>query len=210
MNIYEKINKIQVELKATKDNRNEFGKYNYRSAEYIYNALKPFLKEDKLILLFDEKIRIENEREILTSTIEIIDVENPVEKITKSIDVIVAKPKNGNDLTQTTGVSISYARKYLMCGAFTIDNEKDNDAINKHDEKNNQKQQQTKSKKSLSKEEKKARFIKYINEHYTDFKIKVDKCKLENSAKSLDEVSYEELKKLATFIKDNIEQKKGA
>ena len=159
MNIYEKINKIQVELKATKDSRNEFGKYNYRSAEDIYNALKPFLKEDKLILLFDEKIRIENEREILTSTIEIIDVENPVEKITKSIDVIVAKPKNGNDLTQTTGVSISYARKYLMCGAFTIDNEKDNDAINKHEEKNNQKQP-AKPKKTLTKEEKKARFIK--------------------------------------------------
>lgn len=209
MNIYEKINKIQVELKATKDNRNEFGKYNYRSAEDIYNALKPFLKVDKLILLFDEKIRIEDEREILTSTIEIIDVENPVEKITKSIDVIVAKPKNGNDLTQTTGVSISYARKYLMCGAFTIDNEKDNDAINKHEEKNNQKQQ-AKPKKTLTKEEKKARFIKYINEHYTDFKMKVDKCKLENSAKSLDEVSYEKLEELATFIKDNIEQKKGA
>ena len=209
MNIYEKINKIQVELKATKDSRNEFGKYNYRSAEDIYNALKPFLKEDKLILLFDEKIRIENEREILTSTIEIIDVENPVEKITKSIDVIVAKPKNGNDLTQTTGVSISYARKYLMCGVFTIDNEKDNDAINKHEEKNNQKQP-AKPKKTLTKEEKKARFIKYINEHYTDFKMKIDKFKLENSAKNIEELTYEKLEELATSIKDNIEQKKGA
>jgi len=209
MNIYEKINKIQVELKATKDNRNEFGKYNYRSAEDIYNALKPFLKEDKLILLFDEKIRIENEREILTSTIEIIDVENPAEKITKSIDVIVAKPKNGNDLTQTTGVSISYARKYLMCGVFTIDNEKDNDAINRHEEKNNQKQQ-AKPKKTLTKEEKKARFIKYINEHYTDFKMKIDKFKLENSVKNIEELTYEKLEELATSIKDNIEQKKGA
>ena len=209
MNIYEKINKIQVELKATKDNRNEFGKYNYRSAEDIYNALKPFLKEDKLILLFDEKIRIEYEREILTSTIEIIDVENPVEKITKSIDVIVANPKNGNDLTQTTGVSISYARKYLMCGAFTIDNEKDNDAINKHEEKNNQKQR-AKPKKTLTKEEKKARFIIYINEHSADFKTKIDRFKLENSAKNLDELTYEKLEELATSIKDNIEQKKGA
>lgn len=209
MNIYEKINKIQVELKATKDNRNEFGKYNYRSAEDIYNALKPFLKEDKLILLFDEKIRIEDEREILTSTIEIIDVENPAEKITKSIDVIVAKPKNGNDLTQTTGVSISYARKYLMCGVFTIDNEKDNDAINRHEEKNNQKQQ-AKPKKTLTKEEKKARFIKYINEHYTDFKMKIDKFKLENSVKNIEELTYEKLEELATSIKDNIEQKKGA
>ena len=209
MNIYEKINKIQVELKATKDNRNEFGKYNYRSAEDIYNALKPFLKEDKLILLFDEKIRIEDEREILTSTIEIIDVENPVEKITKSIDVIVAKPKNGNDLTQTTGVSISYARKYLMCGAFTIDNEKDNDAINKHEEKNNQKQQ-AKPKKTLTKEEKKARFIKYINEHSVNFKKEIDKLLLANSTESLEKIPYEELGKLATFIKESIEQKKGA
>ena len=209
MNIYEKINKIQVELKATKDNRNKFGKYNYRSAEDIYNALKPFLKEDKLILLFDEKIRIENEREILTSTIEIIDVENPVEKITKSIDVIVAKPKNGNDLTQTTGVSISYARKYLMCVAFTIDNEKDNDAINKHEEKNNQKQQ-AKPKKTLTKEEKKARFIKYINEHSVNFKKEIDKLLLANSTESLAEIPYEELGKLATFIKDSVEQKKGA
>ena len=209
MNIYEKINRIQVELKATKDNRNEFGKYNYRSAEDIYNALKPFLKEDKLILLFDEKIRIEDEREILTSTIEIIDVENPVEKITKSIDVIVAKPKNGNDLTQTTGVSISYARKYLMCGAFTIDNEKDNDAINKHEEKNNQKQQ-AKPKKTLTKEEKKARFIKYINEHSVNFKKEIDKLLLANSTESLEKIPYEELGKLATFIKESIEQKKGA
>ncbi len=209
MNIYEKINKIQVKLKATKDNRNEFGKYNYRSAEDIYNALKPFLKEDKLILLFDEKIRIENDREILTSTIEIIDVENPAEKITKSIDVFVAKPKNGNDLTQTTGVSISYARKYLMCGAFTIDNEKDNDAINKH-EKDNQKQQQAKPKKTLTKEEKKARFIKYINEHSVNFKKEIDKLLLANSTESLEEIPYEELGKLATFIKESIEQKKGA
>ena len=111
MNIYEKINKIQVELKATKDNRNEFGKYNYRSAEDIYNALKPFLKEDKLILLFDEKIRIEDEREILTSTIEIIDVENPVEKITKSIDVIVAKPKTGNHLNKQQVFQITMQKK---------------------------------------------------------------------------------------------------
>lgn len=198
MNIYEKVNKIQVELKATKDNRNEFGKYNYRSAEDIYNALKPFLKEDKLILLFDEKIRIENEREILTSTIEIIDVENPVEKITKSIDVIVAKPKNGNDLTQTTGGSISYARKYLMCGVFAIDNEKDNDATNKHEQK-----------KHLTKKEKMQRMIMYINKNQNIFRKEIDKFMLANSANNLAEIPFEELEKLAMSIKNSVEKKKG-
>ena len=194
MNIYEKINKIQVELKAPKENKNEFGNYNYRSAEDIYNALKPFLKEDKLILLFEEKIRIENEREILTSTLEIIDVENPVEKITKSIDVIIAKTKNGNDLTQATGVSISYARKYLMCGAFTIDNERDNDAINKHEEKTNKrqlKQQITAKEEQLKKEN----CIKWIENNIS--KISKDKQRAvlnNNSLNELNNLKWTELK----------------
>ena len=207
MNIYEKINKIQVELKATKDNRNEFGKYNYRSAEDIYNALKPFLKEDKLILLFDEKIRIENEREILTSTIEIIDVENPVEKITKSIDVIVAKPKNGNDLTQTTGVSISYARKYLMCGAFTIDNEKDNDAINKH-EKNNQKQQQAKAKKDLTEEEKVKIATNLISKMTSKYQKTIDDFFKIHEVDNINKLNNKEILSLYSKIKEL--EKKGA
>ena len=208
MDIYEKINKIQVELKATKDNRNEFGKYNYRSAEDIYNALKPFLKEDKLILLFDEKIRIENEREILTSTIEIIDVENPVEKITKSIDVIVAKPKNGNDLTQTTGVSISYARKYLMCGAFTIDNEKDNDAINTH---NTQKSSGTeKTKKKASTEEKRKNGENYIAKNTQKYQEMIDGFFETHNAKNIAELSNDNVSELARKIYELEKLEKGA
>ena len=208
MNIYEKINKIQVELKATKDNRNEFGKYNYRSAEDIYNALKPFLKEDKLILLFDEKIRIENEREILTSTIEIIDVENPAEKITKSIDVIVAKPKNGNDLTQTTGVSISYARKYLMCGVFTIDNEKDNDAINTH---NTQKSSRTeKTKKKVSAEEKRKNGEDIIVRNTTKYNEMINSFFEIHKAKTLSDLSNEEVSNLARKIYELEKLEKGA
>ena len=208
MNIYEKINKIQVELKATKDNRNKFGNYNYRSAEDIYNALKPFLKEDKLILLFDEKIRIENEREILTSTIEIIDVENPVEKITKSIDVIVAKPKNGNDLTQTTGVSISYARKYLMCGVFTIDNEKDNDAINTH---NTQKSSGTeKTKKKASTEEKRKNGENYIAKNTQKYQEMIDGFFETHNAKNIAELSNDNVSELARKIYELEKLEKGA
>ena len=208
MNIYEKINKIQVELKATKDNRNEFGKYNYRSAEDIYNALKPFLKEDKLILLFDEKIRIENERELLTSTIEIIDVENPVEKITKSIDVIIAKPKNGNDLTQTTGVSISYARKYLMCGVFTIDNEKDNDAINTH---NTQKSSGTeKTKKKASTEEKRKNGENYIAKNTQKYQEMINGFFETHNAKNIAELSNDNVSELARKIYELEKLEKGA
>lgn len=203
MNIYEKINKIQVELKVQKSNYNNFGEYNYRSAEDIFNALKPFLKENKLILLFEEKIRIEDSREILTSIIEIIDVEKPSENIKKNIDVIIAKPRNGNDLTQTTGGSISYARKYLMCGVFAIDNEKDNDATNKHEQK------QQSEKKHLTKKEKMQRMIMYINKNQNIFQKEIDKFMLANSANNLAEIPFEELEKLAMSIKNSAEKKKG-
>ena len=36
---------IQSELKAPKNEFNSFGKYNYRSAEGILEALKPLLKK---------------------------------------------------------------------------------------------------------------------------------------------------------------------
>ena len=40
--------------------------------------------------------------------------------------------------------------------------------------------------------------------------MKIDKFKLENSVKNIEELTYEKLEELATSIKDNIEQKKGA
>ena len=41
MNLNEKLRKIQFELKAPKSNRNDFGKYRYRSCEDILEAVKP-------------------------------------------------------------------------------------------------------------------------------------------------------------------------
>lgn len=59
MNIYEKINKIQVELKAPKSQRNNFGNYNFRNCEDILEALKPLLLREKMIIqLSDELVQI--------------------------------------------------------------------------------------------------------------------------------------------------------
>ena len=56
MNIYEKLNKIQTELKAPKGQYNSFGKYKYRSCEDILEAIKPFLKETKTVLTINDEI----------------------------------------------------------------------------------------------------------------------------------------------------------
>lgn len=204
MNIYEKINKIQVELKVQKSNYNNFGEYSYRSAEDIFNALKPFLKESKLILLFEEKIRIEDSREILTSIIEIIDVEKPSESIKKNIDVIIAKPRNGNDLTQTTGGSISYARKYLMCGVFAIDNEKDNDATNKHEQK-----QQVENKKHLTKKEKRESRENYIAKNTQKYFRLIDNFLKVNEVESVSDLTYEKVGNLAKTIFEKEKNREG-
>ena len=44
-NIFERLAAIQDKLKAPKDQYNSFGKYKYRSAESILEAVKPLLKE---------------------------------------------------------------------------------------------------------------------------------------------------------------------
>jgi hypothetical protein len=117
--------------------------------------------------------------------------------------------QNPNPYQINTSQMRGFAKLFAMVSGFGLSLYVGEDLAYLDDEKNNPKQQ-AKPKKTLTKEEKKARFIKYINEHYTDFKTKIDKFKSENSAKNIEELTYEKLEELATSIKDNIEQKKGA
>lgn len=209
MNIYEKINKIQVELKAPKSQRNNFGNYNFRNCEDILEALKPLLLREKMIIqLSDELVQI-GDRFYIKATATLIDIESGEKHSTTSF-AREELTKKGMDGSQITGASSSYARKYALNGLLAIDDTKDSDTTNTGNHNSESSKQQAKPKKTLTKEEKKARFIKYINEHYTDFKMKIDKFKLENSVKNIEELTYEKLEELATSIKDNIEQKKGA
>jgi hypothetical protein len=53
----EKLNKIQAELKAPKNQRNSFGKYNYRSCEDILEAVKPLLSKYNCTLTVSDEIK---------------------------------------------------------------------------------------------------------------------------------------------------------
>ena len=55
MNIHEKLSLIQQEFKAKKSRYNSFGKYNFRSAEDILEALKPFNEKYKVYFTVNEK-----------------------------------------------------------------------------------------------------------------------------------------------------------
>ena len=60
--IYAAMMAVQAELKAPKGQHNSFGKYDYRSAEDIIEAVKPLLKENGLFLNMSDDIVLNGER----------------------------------------------------------------------------------------------------------------------------------------------------
>lgn len=134
MTIYEKLLNIQTELKAPKSQRNNFGKYNYRSCEDILEAVKPLLKKEKCTLIINDEIERIEARYYIKATVNLIDVESG-EKIGTSAYAREEESKKGMDGSQVTGASSSYARKYALNGLFAIDDTKDSDVTNQHDKK---------------------------------------------------------------------------
>lgn len=132
MNIYEKLLKAQVELKAPKGQYNSFGKYKYRSCEDILEALKPVLDKFKLTLFIKDDVIEVNTRNYVKATIVLVNIEKPDEQIKVSALAREEETKKGMDGSQITGASSSYARKYALNGMFMIDDTKDSDSTNTH------------------------------------------------------------------------------
>lgn len=132
MNIYEKLLKVQIELKAPKGQYNSFGKYKYRSCEDILEALKPVLDKFKLTLFIKDDVIEVNGRNYVKATIILVNTEKPDEIIETSALAREEREKKGMDGSQITGASSSYARKYALNGMFMIDDTKDSDSTNTH------------------------------------------------------------------------------
>jgi hypothetical protein len=125
----EKLNKIQAELKAPKNQRNNFGKYNYRSCEDILEAVKPLLDKYNCTLTVSDEIKELGNIIFVESIAVISDGENQVHtKAQAGID----PNRKGMDIAQSFGSSSSYSRKYALNGLFLIDDTKDADSTNTH------------------------------------------------------------------------------
>ena len=120
-----KLIKIQSELKAPKNQLNDFGKYNYRSAEDILEALKPLLLKYECLLIVTDEIIEKNGNTFVKSTAKFQDGD-----FVTSADGYArhADQKKKMDDSQITGSASSYARKYALNGLFLIDDTKDADA----------------------------------------------------------------------------------
>jgi len=128
MTIHEKLSKIQKEFKAKKSRFNSFGKYNFRSAEDILEALKPFNEKYNVYFKVDENYLGDA---IIESTATIVDADGAME-ITASAIVGVDLNQKGMQVPQQFGSASSYGKKYALGNLLLIDDTADADATNTH------------------------------------------------------------------------------
>ncbi|WP_297949148.1 ERF family protein [uncultured Campylobacter sp.] len=125
------LNKIQCELKAPKTQINKFGGYAYRSCEDILEAVKPLLQKYEAVLTIGDEIIAVADRIYVKATATLKGKDGEV-----SVSAYAREPasKKGSDESQITGAASSYARKYALNGLFAIDDAKDADATNIHED----------------------------------------------------------------------------
>ena len=130
LNLNQKLSLIQKEFKANKSKFNSFGKYNFRSAEDILEALKPFNEKYQVSFVIREDI-INVNPPIINSSACILD-NNGVNEIIATAIVGVDLQQKGMQVPQQFGSASSYAKKYALGNLLLIDDTQDADATNNH------------------------------------------------------------------------------
>jgi hypothetical protein len=131
LNLHEKLSRIQVEFKAAKSKFNSFGKYNFRSAEDILEALKPFNEKYGVAFTITERFIDYANVPLLESTATIQD-NNGIDEISATAIVGVDLQQKGMQTPQAFGSASSYGKKYALGNLLLIDDTQDPDASNTH------------------------------------------------------------------------------
>ena len=140
-NLTQKLLNVQRDLKAPKGQFNNFGKYKYRSAEDILEAVKPLNAREGILLTISDEPMFIGDWHYIKATASITDG--------KDTHIVTAfaresQAKKGMDDSQITGTASSYARKYALNGMYLIDDTKDADTNEHRNQTNNAPRQQEK------------------------------------------------------------------
>ena len=123
---------IQTKLKAKKSQYNSFGKYYFRKAEDILEAIKPFLLEHGVTVTINEELIVNDPVPTIKSTASITD---GVDAVNATAVVGVDLGQKGMQTSQQFGAASSYGKKYALGNLFLIDDTQDSDATNDHGKK---------------------------------------------------------------------------
>ena len=130
----QKLAKIQTKLKTKKTSYNAFGKYYFRKAEDILEAVKPFLLEHDVSVTVSEELISTDQIPTIKTTATISDGENAIHA---TAVVGVDLNQKGMQTAQQFGAASSYGKKYALGNLFLIDDTQDSDATNDHGKKSN-------------------------------------------------------------------------
>lgn len=174
---------IQTELKAPKGQFNKFGNYKYRSCEDILEAVKPILAKYGANLILTDDIQMIGERFYVRATAVLRVGDNVIGNTT----AFAREPedKKGMDASQITGTASSYARKYALNGLLLIDDTKDEDSNELHEEKiakEEQKPKRTPNKDKTVPESKPEEFTTQPTDKIDAVKVKAIRARLKAAA----------------------------
>jgi hypothetical protein len=125
LTLNEKLAIIQTEFKSKKSRFNSFGKYNFRSAEDILEATKPFLLRLSVsVTVTEDLIDSSQGFPILKSTATISDGNGAIHAVAI---VGVDLDQKGMQMPQKFGSASSYGKKYALGNLFLIDDTQDPD-----------------------------------------------------------------------------------
>ena len=125
---------VQTRLKTKKTSYNTFGKFYFRKAEDILEAIKPFLLEQGVTVTINEEVILIDPVPTIQTTATISD---GVDVITATAVVGVDLNQKGMQTAQQFGAASSYGKKYALGNLFLIDDTQDSDATNDHGKKSN-------------------------------------------------------------------------
>ena len=151
----QKLATIQTKLKAKKSSYNAFGKYYFRKAEDILEAIKPFLIAHGVTVHVDEELISTDPVPTIKSTATILDGENAIHA---TAVVGVDLNQKGMQTAQQFGAASTYGKKYALGNLFLIDDTEDADATNNH----SKAQQVTQKKKSKITKEQMEKAIEFV------------------------------------------------
>jgi len=134
LSLHEKLSKIQVEFKANKSKFNSFGKYNFRSAEDILEALKTYNEKYGVSFTINESLveNYDNSLPPMLKSVATIFDNNGLNEISASAIVGVDLQQKGMQVPQQFGSASSYGKKYALGNLLLIDDTQDPDATNTH------------------------------------------------------------------------------
>ena len=129
----QKLAQIQTELKTKKSSYNSFGKYYFRKAEDILEAIKPFLLKHGVTVTINEELIMTDPVPTIKSIATITDGKDSVNA---TAVVGVDLNQKGMQTAQQFGAASSYGKKYSLGNLFLIDDTADADTTNSHGKSN--------------------------------------------------------------------------